>query len=89
MRHSKFVLPLPLTPRLRSTSRDNSARTPQNNFLAVPCLMLSLSLTADDKAHSQAVKTISDAAQMAHDLNEVSVPPLLIKPPANRGLTQR
>lgn len=37
--------------------------------LDLPCLMVNLSLTADDKAHAQALQTISDAAQVARDLN--------------------
>jgi sugar phosphate isomerase/epimerase len=37
--------------------------------LALPCLMVNISLTADDKAHAQALQTISDAAQVARDLN--------------------
>jgi sugar phosphate isomerase/epimerase len=37
--------------------------------LELPCLMVNLSLTADDKAHAQALQSIQDAAQLARDLN--------------------
>jgi inosose dehydratase len=37
--------------------------------LDLPCLMVNLSLTADDKAHAQALQSINDAAQLARELN--------------------
>jgi inosose dehydratase len=37
--------------------------------LDLPCLMVNMSLTADDKAHAQALQTIRDTAQLARDLN--------------------
>ena len=37
--------------------------------LDLPCLMLNISLTADDKAHAAALQSIADAAQLARDLN--------------------
>ncbi|MFZ4767919.1 MAG: sugar phosphate isomerase/epimerase family protein, partial [Roseimicrobium sp.] len=44
--------------------------------LAVPCLMLNLSLTADEKAHAAALQSISDAGSLAHELSP-DVPPIL------------
>jgi len=44
--------------------------------LALPCLMINLSLTADDKAHAAALALIAEAGQMAHELVPAS-PPLL------------
>ena len=40
--------------------------------LDLPCLMLNISLTADDKAHAAALQSIADAAQLARDLNPTS-----------------
>jgi len=37
--------------------------------LDLPCLMLNISLTADNKAHAAAMQSIADAAQLARDLN--------------------
>lgn len=50
-------------------ARKEAARQLSTLKLELPCLMVNLSLTADDKAHAQALQTISDAAQMARDLN--------------------
>lgn len=44
--------------------------------LGLPCLMINISLTADDKAHAAALALIAEAGQMAHDLSPSS-PPLL------------
>jgi sugar phosphate isomerase/epimerase len=44
--------------------------------LAVPCLMLNLSLTAEEKAHAAALQSISDAGSLAHELSP-DVPPIL------------
>jgi inosose dehydratase len=44
--------------------------------LALPCLMLNLSLTSDEKAHAAALQSISDAATLAHELSP-DVPPIL------------
>jgi len=38
-------------------------------MLDLPCLMLNISLTADNKAHAAAMQSIADAAQLARDLN--------------------
>lgn len=40
--------------------------------LGLPCLMVNLSLTADDKAHALALQGIKDAAQVARDINQVN-----------------
>lgn len=42
--------------------------------LDVPCLMVNISLTVDDKAHAQHLQTIRDAAQVARDLNAANPP---------------
>lgn len=42
--------------------------------LDVPCLMVNISLTADDKAHALALQTIKDAAQVARDMNAAQPP---------------
>ncbi|HEY1048334.1 MAG TPA: sugar phosphate isomerase/epimerase [Prosthecobacter sp.] len=42
--------------------------------LDLPCLMVNLSLTADDKAHALALQSIKDAAQVARDLNAANPP---------------
>ena len=44
--------------------------------LALPCLMLNLSLTSDEKAHAAALQSISEAATLAHELSP-DVPPIL------------
>jgi sugar phosphate isomerase/epimerase len=44
--------------------------------LGLPCLMINISLTSDDKAHTKALQTIAAAGQMAHDLN-ATTPPVL------------
>lgn len=44
--------------------------------LDASCLMVNLSLTADDKAHAQALTTLRDAAQVARDLG-LAQPPVL------------
>jgi len=50
-------------------ARKEAAQQLNTLKLDLPCLMVNLSLTADDKAHAQALQTIRDAAQMALDLN--------------------
>jgi inosose dehydratase len=50
-------------------ARKEAAQQLSTLKLDLPCLMVNLSLTADDKAHAQALQTIRDAAQMALDLN--------------------
>lgn len=42
--------------------------------LDLPCLMVNISLTADDKAHAAALQTIRDAAQVARDMNAAQPP---------------
>jgi len=44
--------------------------------LGLPCLMINVSLTADDQAHAAALDLIAAAGQMAHDMIPAS-PPLL------------
>jgi sugar phosphate isomerase/epimerase len=44
--------------------------------LTVPCLMVNLSLTADDKGHAAALQTLAAAAELAHELN-AEQPPVL------------
>lgn len=44
--------------------------------LSLPCLMINISLTADDKAHAEALKLIATAGQMAHEMYPAA-PPLL------------
>ena len=44
--------------------------------LGLPCLMLNISLTADDQAHVAALAQIAEAGQMAHDMARAA-PPLL------------
>jgi sugar phosphate isomerase/epimerase len=50
-------------------ARQEAARQLRALKLDLPCLMVNISLTADDKAHAQALKTIRDAAQVARDVN--------------------
>ena len=42
--------------------------------LDLPCLMVNLSLTADDKAHALNLQSINDAAQLARDMNAAQPP---------------
>lgn len=42
--------------------------------LELPCLMVNLSLTADDKAHALNLQSIKDAAQVARDMNAAQPP---------------
>ncbi|MHB1078837.1 MAG: sugar phosphate isomerase/epimerase family protein [Prosthecobacter sp.] len=42
--------------------------------LDLPCLMVNLSLTADDKAHALNLQGIKDAAQVARDMNAAQPP---------------
>ncbi|OYW39068.1 MAG: hypothetical protein B7Z45_04735, partial [Azorhizobium sp. 12-66-6] len=42
--------------------------------LDLPCLMVNLSLTADDKAHAVNLQNIADAAQVARDMNAAQPP---------------
>jgi len=42
--------------------------------LDAPCLMVNLSLTADDKAHALNLRGIKDAAQVARDMNAAQPP---------------
>ncbi len=42
--------------------------------LDLPCLMVNLSLTADDKAHAVNLQSIADAAQVARDMNAAQPP---------------
>lgn len=42
--------------------------------LDLPCLMVNISLTADDKAHALALQTIRDAAQVARDMSTARPP---------------
>ena len=42
--------------------------------LDVPCLMVNISLTVDDKTHAQHLQTLRDAAQVARDLNAAQPP---------------
>lgn len=44
--------------------------------LGLPCLMVNMSLTADDKAHASALQLIADAGALALELNPAS-PPIL------------
>jgi inosose dehydratase len=44
--------------------------------LGLPCLMVNMSLTADDKAHANALQLIADAGALAHELNPAT-PPIL------------
>jgi sugar phosphate isomerase/epimerase len=55
-------------------ARKEAAQQLSSLKLDLPCLMVNLSLTADDKAHAQALQTISDAAQVARDLNAAQPP---------------
>jgi sugar phosphate isomerase/epimerase len=50
-------------------ARKEAARQLEEFKLELPCLMVNISLTADDKAHLQALQTLRDAAQLARDLN--------------------
>jgi sugar phosphate isomerase/epimerase len=60
----------PTEPKVFTTAaRTEAAQQLRALKLDLPCLMVNLSLTADDKAHVQALQTISDAAQLARDLN--------------------
>lgn len=42
--------------------------------LDLPCLMVNISLTVDDKTHALALQTIRDAAQVARDMNAAQPP---------------
>jgi len=44
--------------------------------LSLPCLMVNMSLTADDKAHASALQLIADAGALARELNPAT-PPIL------------
>ncbi len=50
-------------------ARKEAARQLSTLKLDLPCLMVNISLTADDKAHASSLQTIRDAAQVARDLN--------------------
>lgn len=49
-------------------SRSLAASTLKQMNLDLPCLMLHISLTADEKAHARALELIAVAAQVGHDL---------------------
>jgi len=53
-------------------ARQATAAQLQALKLDLPCLMLNISLTADDKAHAAALQSIADAAQVARDSNPTS-----------------
>ncbi len=60
----------PTEPKVFTTeARKEAARQLSTLKLDLPCLMVNLSLTADDKAHASSLQTIRDAAQVARDLN--------------------
>lgn len=42
--------------------------------LDLPCLMVNISLTADDKAHALALQSIAEAADLARDMNPATPP---------------
>ncbi|MFN0080013.1 MAG: sugar phosphate isomerase/epimerase family protein [Prosthecobacter sp.] len=50
-------------------ARKEAAQQLSTLKLDLPCLMVNLSLAADDKAHAQALQSITDAAQLARELN--------------------
>jgi inosose dehydratase len=60
----------PSEPKVFTTEARQATSTQLKTLkLDLPCLMLNISLTADDKAHAAALQSIADAAQLARDLN--------------------
>lgn len=59
-----------------SESRKATASTLKQLKLDLPCLMVMMNLTADDKAHADALQLIATAGQMARDLVPAQ-PPIL------------
>jgi len=55
-------------------ARQEAVRQLDTLKLNLPCLMINLSLTADDKAHALALESIHEAAQVARDLNAARPP---------------
>ena len=49
-------------------ARKEAAKQLQALKLGLPCLMLNLSLAADDKAHAAALEALREAGRMAHEL---------------------
>lgn len=65
----------PSEPKVFTTAaRAEAAQQLKALKLDLPCLMVNLSLTADDKAHALALQTIADAAQVARDMNAANPP---------------
>lgn len=57
-------------------ARQQARQQLQKLALGLPCLMVNISLTADDKAHAQSLLSIAEAGRLAHDLAP-DQPPLL------------
>lgn len=55
-------------------ARQATARQLADLKLDVPCLMVNISTTVDDKVHAQSLQTLRDAAQVARDLNPAKPP---------------
>jgi hypothetical protein len=67
----------PTEPKVFGTEARKAAASQMDALkLSLPCLMINISLTADDKAHSEALKLIATAGQMAHEMFPAA-PPLL------------
>lgn len=67
----------PTEPKVFDTAARKKARELMKELgLALPCLMINISLTASDEAHPQSLKAIATAAEMAHELSP-DAPPLL------------
>ncbi|MGV3660778.1 MAG: sugar phosphate isomerase/epimerase family protein [Prosthecobacter sp.] len=65
----------PTEPKVFTTAaRADAAQQLKALKLDLPCLMVNISLTADDKAHALALQTITDAAQVARDMNAANPP---------------
>ena len=67
----------PTEPKVFGTEARRAAASQMDALkLSLPCLMINISLTADDKAHAEALKLIATAGQMAHEMYPAA-PPLL------------
>ncbi len=59
-----------------TTARKQTKKLMKELGLELPCLMINISLTSDEKGHQSGLGLIAEAAQMAYELNPES-PPLL------------
>jgi sugar phosphate isomerase/epimerase len=77
----------PSAPRgLDADARKALSRSLEALRLKLPCLMVNIGLTGDEKAHAAALEHIADAAALAHDLRP-GAPPLLETVPGGKPST--